>query len=104
MSENWKNVAGVEEFENTDRKMVDLGGNLQIGIFKFDGEFWAVSAWCSHQKATLMTGDLDDGCIMCPLHGAKFDLQTGEAMSLPATRPIPAYDLKVEEGRIWVKA
>lgn len=103
MSEEWKEVAGVDEFAEADRKMVDLGGDKQVGIFKYEGEFYAVSAWCSHQKATIMSGDLDDGAVMCPLHGAMFDLKTGEALSLPATRPIATYKLKVEDGKILIK-
>lgn len=104
MGKSWHEVATVAEFESTDRKLVDLGGSTQIGIFKHNGGFVAISAWCSHQKASIMTGDVDDGEIMCPLHGARFKLNTGEALSLPATQPIPTYKLKIDGTKILVKA
>ena len=99
----WVEVATVGEFANTDRKLVDLGGTLQIGIFKCEDGFFAINAWCSHQKATMFHGDVVDHKIECPLHGAQFCLRTGRNLSLPAVRPVPNYELKVEQGRILIK-
>ncbi|HMP74205.1 MAG TPA: non-heme iron oxygenase ferredoxin subunit [Kiritimatiellia bacterium] len=102
MSE-WKDVASLADFSHTDRKLVDLGGNHQIGIFQVGEEFFAVSAWCSHQKATIMSGDVEGHEIECPLHAARFDLRTGRHLCLPAVRPIASYPLKREGDRILVQ-
>jgi 3-phenylpropionate/trans-cinnamate dioxygenase ferredoxin subunit len=99
---NWIEVAQVGEFEVTDRKLVDLGGNLQIGVFKREDGFYAISAWCSHQKATMLHGEVVDHELECPLHGARFCLRTGRNLSLPAVRPVPCYELKVEDGKIFL--
>lgn len=96
----WVEVANLEEFKGTDRKLVDLGGNELVGLFKLPDGFFAVSAWCSHQRTSLVHGDLEDHEITCPLHGARFDLRTGQHLSLPAVRPIPRYDVKVEGDKI----
>ena len=96
----WVEVAKVAEFENADRKLVELDGPLQIGLFKLEDGFHAVSAWCSHQRATIMAGEVDDGAIECPLHGARFDLRTGKHLCLPAVRPIAHYEVKVEGDAI----
>ena len=99
---NWVEVATEAEFENTDRKLVDLGGSLQIGVFKCGADYYAVSAWCSHQKATMFNGEVVGTELECPLHGARFCLRTGRNLSLPAVRPVPHYELKVEGGKIFL--
>lgn len=102
MSE-WIEVADVDEFKHTDRKLIDLGGNYQIGLFKLSDGFYAVSAWCSHQKASILHGDIEDYEIECPLHGARFDLRNGHHKCLPAVRPIASYEVKVENNKVLLK-
>jgi 3-phenylpropionate/trans-cinnamate dioxygenase ferredoxin subunit len=100
----WMDVAGVDEFESTDRKQVDLGDDKHAGVFKLsDGTYSAISIWCSHQQVSLFPGDVDDDEIMCPLHGARFDLRTGQHLCLPACRPVETFEVKVEADRIYVK-
>lgn len=99
----WVEAAKVSEFNESDRKLVDLGGSTQIGLFKVDGEFLAVSAWCTHQRAIMVQGSIDDCELMCPLHGARFDLRTGEALSLPAVEAVKTYKVKVVDDTILVK-
>ncbi|MBU0678289.1 MAG: non-heme iron oxygenase ferredoxin subunit [Verrucomicrobia bacterium] len=103
-SKEWHEVATVGEFEETDRKLVDLGGEKQIGLFKVDGQFHAVSAWCSHQRMSLISGDLAGCELTCPFHGARFDIRNGQQLSLPATKPIPTFKVKIEGEKILVKA
>ena len=54
----WKEAADISEFASTDRKLVDFGGTLQIGLYKIGEEFLATSAWCSHQRAIIVHGDI----------------------------------------------
>ena len=96
----WVQASPVSDFDSVDRKMVDLGGNLQIGLFKVSGDFYAISAWCSHQRATMVHGDLDGFELMCPLHGARFDIRNGQALSLPAVQAVNTYKVKVEDGHV----
>ena len=65
---------------------------------------YAFSNNCSHRDFPLAHGeiDLDDCSITCEWHGARFDMRSGKALSLPATRPIPVYPCRVEEGSIYV--
>lgn len=102
MSE-WIEIADVEEFKNTDRKLVDLGGAHQIGLFKLPEGFYAVSAWCSHQKAMIIHGDVEDFEVECPLHGARFDLRDGSHKCLPAVKPIASYNVKVEGTKVMLE-
>lgn len=104
MIKKWIEVGSTSEFENNDRKLVDLGGEKQIALFKLEDGYYAVGAWCSHQKRSLLEGPVDDHEIMCPLHGARFDLKTGQPLSFPAVKPITQYPVKVEHDTIYLKA
>ena len=99
----WKEVAVVSEFEKTDRKLVDLGDEKYIGVFKVDGGYYAIDGTCSHEKASLVLGEVCDHEVMCPLHGARFDLRTGRHLSLPAVRPVKSFPVKVEGDKILVE-
>lgn len=102
MSE-WTKVAEESAFDQIDRILVDLGEDKQIAIFKREDGYFAVSVWCSHQKTSLLNGEVVDHEVECPLHGARFDLRTGKQLCLPAVRPIASYPLKVEERAIYLQ-
>ena len=99
----WVKAADKSEFVETDRKLVDLGGNLQIGLFKVADRFHAINAWCSHQRATMVHGDLHEYELTCPIHGARFDIRNGRALCLPAVRPVKAYPVKVDGNEIFLQ-
>ena len=101
---DWKEVATVDEFNETDRKYIEIDEDTPAGLFKLpDGTFAAISVWCSHQRVSLMTGEVQGCEVMCPMHGARFDLRTGQHLSPPAYRGVPVYPVKVEDGRIYAK-
>jgi len=58
---------------------------------------------CSHAEASLSEGDVYDCKVECPLHGAEFDLKTGDAVTLPATKPVNRYKVNVEDGYIFLE-
>ncbi len=62
---------------------------------------FAVSAICSHQAKPLFNGRVRNCKITCPVHGARFDLATGEPLDLPATKPIPVYEVRVVDD--WIE-
>lgn len=99
----WVEAASVSEFEATDRKLVECDGASPVGLFRVGEEYFAVSPWCTHQRATMMHGDLEGFELVCPLHGARFDIRSGAALSLPAVRGVATYPVKVESGLIYVK-
>ncbi|MEM7336480.1 MAG: non-heme iron oxygenase ferredoxin subunit, partial [Chloroflexota bacterium] len=67
------------------------------------GEFFAIADLCSHDDGPLEDGSLEGYSVECPRHGACFDIRTGEALSLPATSAIPSFQVKIEDGFIWVE-
>ena len=73
-----------------------------VALCNVDGELYAIEDVCTHQFAYLSEGGLEGEQIKCPLHGAKFDVKTGEAKSLPAVKAVPTHELKVEDGHVYV--
>lgn len=99
---NWIEVAAVADFELSDRKYCEVEDEA-IGIFKVDdGNYYAISAICSHQRVSMMAGDVDGCIITCPLHGAEFDLRDGSHLCMPAVRPVASYPLKIEDDKIFI--
>lgn len=82
-------------------------GETPIAIFNVEGELFAVGDTCSHEDFSLAEGDVDEtgeACtVECALHGARFDLRTGAALSLPATLPVGSYPVWIEEGVVRVE-
>ena len=69
-----------------------------------EGEVYAFSDNCTHRDFPLSSGELDpDECaVTCDWHGAMFDVRTGDALCLPATRPVAVYQVKVNGDEIYV--
>lgn len=78
-------------------------GEHRIAVFRVGDEVYAIGDRCSHAEASLSEGELWDTAVECPRHGSEFDLKTGEALSLPATKPVPIYDVSVEEGTVYLE-
>ncbi|HLZ21363.1 MAG TPA: non-heme iron oxygenase ferredoxin subunit [Ktedonobacterales bacterium] len=75
-----------------------------IAVFNADGELYAIGDTCTHEEFSLSDGELvDDYIVECPLHGARFDIRTGNALCLPATVSAGSYPVWVEDGAIKVE-
>ena len=79
-----------------------VAGGRRLALFRLGDEVFALGDSCSHAEASLAEGMVSEGTVECPRHGAAFDLRTGEALSLPATHPVPAYLVEVEGGEVFV--
>lgn len=73
-----------------------------VAVANVDGKFCAFADVCTHDNGPLAEGELEDCVIECPRHGARFDITTGQALSMPAVAPLPVYGLKVEGDEIKV--
>ena len=67
------------------------------------GDYRATDNICTHEYAQLSDGWLEDGCIECPLHAARFDIRTGKALCAPAEGNLKVFELKVEGGDLLLK-
>jgi 3-phenylpropionate/trans-cinnamate dioxygenase ferredoxin subunit len=67
-----------------------------------DGEIYAVEDVCTHDGGVLHGGELEDCRLMCPRHGAYFDVKTGKALTLPAIFPLPVYAVRIDGDDVYV--
>lgn len=94
-------VAAVEELGAGERLFLEVDG-LPIALFNIEGQYLAIADVCSHDEGPVAEGELHGDQIECPRHGARFDLSTGKALSLPAVVDIPIYPVKVQDGMILI--
>jgi len=74
----------------------------EVLLCNVGGEFYAVEDICTHDGGALDQGELEGARIVCPRHGATFDVRTGEALTLPAVMPLPTYPLRIDGDDIYV--
>ena len=98
-------VCPLSELPPGSVKVIEPSPDLSIGIFNAGGELFAIEDRCSHDDGPLCEGDWDpDECVVvCPRHGANFDIRTGKALTLPAYIPVDTYPVKVVDGDIVVE-
>lgn len=95
-------VAKLSEILDPGRMVVEIDDRLVV-VLHVSGEVFAIDDVCTHDGGPLGEGELDDHTIACPRHGAKFDIRTGAALTMPATRSTKAHDVKVEGGEVFVR-
>ena len=76
----------------------------EISVVRIDDRVYAIGDVCSHQRISLSEGEVDpdERTIECWKHGSQFSLETGDALTLPATRAVPVYEARVDDGQIVV--
>jgi 3-phenylpropionate/trans-cinnamate dioxygenase ferredoxin component len=94
-------VIPATELIDGERLFIDVGENSLV-IFNIAGQFFAIGDVCSHDNGPVGEGDLESFNIVCPRHGAEFDIRTGKAIHMPAVVDIPAYPVRVVDGQIQV--
>ncbi len=97
----WVKVEKVEDFSG-HVKVIEHDGKL-IAIYKLPDGYYAIDDVCSHEEASLSEGELENGKIECPMHGARFDIRTGKNLNLPAVLPVKSYPVKLEDGEILIQ-
>jgi nitrite reductase/ring-hydroxylating ferredoxin subunit len=93
-----------------DRSAVSSGKSLcvqvdgrSIALFELDGTVLALDDTCTHAGGPLSEGEVEEGGVVCPWHGAKFDLRTGAALGPPASSPVKSYPVRIQGQEIWVE-
>ncbi|HYO23626.1 MAG TPA: Rieske 2Fe-2S domain-containing protein [Lacipirellulaceae bacterium] len=97
-------VAAASDVPDPGSMLVEAGRRLVV-LIHAAGHWYALEDVCTHDGGPLSDGTVDAAgrTIACPRHGAKFDVSTGAAVSMPATRPTIAHEVKVDDGRVLVR-
>jgi 3-phenylpropionate/trans-cinnamate dioxygenase ferredoxin subunit len=97
----FQSIAEVDELPEGERLFVELDDEY-IVVIHMNDTYYAIADLCSHDNGPLGDGDIEDHCIVCPRHGAKFNLESGEALTLPAVEAIPVYPVRIRDGMIEI--
>ncbi len=97
-------VGAVASFTDPSATLVEVDDEPVVLIHAV-GHFYALDDVCTHDGGPLSDGPLDprESTIACSRHGAKFDLATGQALTMPATRATRSHEVKISEDLVWVK-
>lgn len=98
---NWVRVATIDELPDDRGIRVEIGRE-RVALFRVGDAVYAIGDRCSHAEASLSEGDLFDNEVECPRHGSIFDVTSGKPESLPATKPVPVYDVRLEDGEVYL--
>lgn len=93
-------VAKTSELAPGEKMLVEYEDE-DVGLFNIGGEFYAISDVCTHDDGPLVEGKLDGEHVVCPRHGARFNVKTGE-QTMPAIAPVPLYEVKIEGDDILI--
>jgi 3-phenylpropionate/trans-cinnamate dioxygenase ferredoxin subunit len=100
-SVSWTRVATTDDVAPGHVRVVEVEG-LAIALCNVDGAFYAIDDVCTHDEGSLDQGQLDGAQIECPRHGARFDVRSGRALTLPAVRPVHCYAVDVRGDEIFL--
>ena len=94
-------VTSRRELAPGGKKLTEVGGR-PIALFNVDGKFYAIDDVCTHDGGPLAEGQLSGCEIMCPRHGARFDVRTGQALCMPAVEPVAVHATEIRGDDVYV--
>lgn len=100
---NWIDAGPTAEL--VDNAAVSLAvGRHMVAVARCGDEYFAIEDICTHDGAELTGGPVEGTEIVCPRHGARFCLRTGEALTPPAYEPVRVFETRIADGRLWVRS
>lgn len=94
-------IGSLDQLPNGERLFVEVDDKA-IVVFNIAGQLFAIGDVCSHDEGPLGDGEVIDYEVGCPRHGARFDVRSGKAIQLPAVADIPAYPVRIREGKVEI--
>lgn len=98
---NYVQIMAKADISNGERVFVEVDG-LEIVVFNIADEIFAIGDICTHDDGPLGDGETNGYEIACPRHGARFDIKSGKALTLPAIEDIPAYPVQIRDDFIKI--
>ena len=98
----WVDVARMEAISTGKPVHVEIDG-AGIAVFKLEDGFYAIEDVCTHDGGVLTGGCVENDQIICPRHGARFNIRTGAVTAPPAYEAVYSFPVRVMAGRVQVK-
>ena len=98
-----KAIGTLSDFPLNEQKIIDLEDEYVL-VLRTPTGFWAIEDRCSHDDNELFGGEVVGKEIKCPRHGARFDLESGQALCLPAVRAVRTYNVVVSDQDVFLEA
>ena len=95
--------AGPANLGDGETRSLALGKRM-VAVARSGDEYFAIEDVCTHDGAELTGGEIEGAQIICPRHGARFCLRTGEALTPPAYEPVRVFATRIDNGRLWIRA
>jgi 3-phenylpropionate/trans-cinnamate dioxygenase ferredoxin subunit len=96
-------LCALEDLKDGEAARFDVGKH-RLAVIRLGDDVYVIGDTCTHADVSLSEGEVDPGDkhIECWKHGSRFSLETGQPDTLPAVKPVPVYDVKVEDGDVMV--
>ena len=95
-------VAKAADIPDPGKLTVEVDDEIVV-VCHIGGEWFCIDDVCTHDGGPLGDGELCDHAIACPRHGAKFDVRSGKALTMPAIQDTHAHEVKIEGDQVLVK-
>ena len=95
-------AAKISEMPESGKLCLEIEDRFVV-IALIEGQYYCIDDVCTHDGGPLGEGELNGFCLSCPRHGAEFDVRTGAAVTMPATEPTTAHEVRIEGDNILVK-
>ena len=100
-------VCPLADFPPGTVRIVEVSASVSVGVYNCGGELFAIEDQCTHDEGPLCEGEFDceERVAICPRHGARFDITTGRALTLPAYIDVDTFPARVrDDGMVVVDA
>jgi len=89
------------ELPEGKRQLIKIKG-FEVIVLRLGGKLFAIDSYCTHEHESLVDGDIEEGEIVCPFHGARFEIESGKATGFPAVVDLNTYPIREKDGNIEI--
>jgi 3-phenylpropionate/trans-cinnamate dioxygenase ferredoxin component len=101
MTAEWHQACPLADIPEEGAVRVEIG-EVPVCLVRTEGDVYAIHDVCSHAEIPLSEGEVEGTTVECWLHGSRFDLRSGKPTGLPATKPVPVYETRVDGDTVYV--
>jgi len=94
-------ICSIDDLPPGERLFIEIGEDPVV-VFNIAGDYYAIADVCTHDDGPLGDGDVENHEIVCPRHGARFDITTGEVLTLPAVKGVASYPIRVKDNMVEI--